>query len=83
VTQWLPPILCMDAVKSHMQTAPPGTYSVRLSLPSLLLSLTRPSECEGLHLSNVLNSWDSNLFSWIHSRNDSSIPSPWNYLPWI
>jgi hypothetical protein len=28
VVQWLPPILCFDAVKSHMQTAQPGTYSV-------------------------------------------------------
>ena len=26
VVQWLPPFYCADVLKSHMQTAPPGTY---------------------------------------------------------
>jgi hypothetical protein len=30
VATWLPPILCLDAVKSYMQTCEPGTYKVRL-----------------------------------------------------
>ncbi len=27
VVQWLPPIYCLDVIKSRMQTAPKGYYS--------------------------------------------------------